>query len=343
MNRFEFVGTIPKPKDKSNMISATKSGKKYLKLLIRQNENNSAYVQLYGDTLYNGAIPVHVKNSSKRFTINFDNRFDENILSKVSYYDKYTIKHDNVAHEFIWKDDFMDYAYELITNMPNNTIYKVTGEFFISQVNSKTYNNFSIRKIEITNSLEPKLTLSFDLFYNHKSLDESDKRNKFIINGYLEQYNYSSKQKEYYPFQTQFVTNRFDFKNPTDVEQIIHRKANLSPSKEEGYVKATWEAQYVRGAQLIMPPLETLPKDIQFEIKNAGREIKEYMSNVVGETSEFICLTRPDNTATKDGKVYMSLKCTDNEFENKINSQFKVNENTIDNLAEKDAKENPFN
>ena len=157
------------------------------------------------------------------------------------------------------------------------------------------------------------------------------------------QYNDSTRQREYFPIQVQFVTNRFDFKNPAEVDIIKHRKANLNPSKEEGYVKAIWEAQYVRGAQLILPPLETLPKDIQFEIQNAGRDIKEYMSNVVGEASEFICLTRPDNTLNKEGRVYIPLKCTENEFKSKINHYTIQNENTIDSIAKKDAIENPFN
>ena len=86
-----------------------------------------------------------------------------------------------------------------------------------------------------------------------------------------------------------------------------------------------------------------LPKDIQFEIQNAGRDIKEYMSNVVGEASESICLTRPDNTLNKEGRVYIPLKCTENEFKSKINHYTIQNENTIDSIAKKDAIENPFN
>lgn len=344
MNTFTFIGKIHKPSNKSNIIKTTSTGKKYLRLLIQQNENNSAYVQLYCDNLINGCIPVFIAGETGRKLIKFEDRLNGNILQKISYASKYVIFGSNSdKREYIWKDDFIEAIYELIMSKPDNTIYEITGEFSISYVNGKLYNNFNIKTFKIDNSLRPELKLKLELFYNNESLDESDKRNKFLINAFLDQYNYSTRQREYFPIQVQFVTNRFDFKNPAEVDIIKHRKANLNPSKEEGYVKAIWEAQYVRGAQLILPPLETLPKDIQFEIQNAGRDIKEYMSNIVGEASEFICLTRPDNTLNKEGRVYIPLKCTENEFKSKINHYTIQNENTIDSIAKKDAIENPFN
>lgn len=345
MNTFKFIGTIPKPKEKNSIIRTISNGKKYLKLIINQNESNSAFIQMYGDNLFNGSIPVFL-NSKNRTLIKFEDRFEENVLKEISYRSKYIINEGAGDIEFIWKDDFIEYVYNILCAMPSNTLYEVTGEYTLSFVNGKSYNNFNIKTFRIKNNIRPEFTMSLDLFYNYKGLDQSDKRNKFILNAFIEQYSYSSKKREYYPLQVQFVTNRFDFKKPTDVDIIIHRRENMNPAKEEGYVKATWECQYVRGAQLIMPPLETLPKDIQFEIKNAGRDLKEYMSNIVGEAAEYICLTRPNNTLNKDGKVYISLNCTDNEFESNINmdnSFIEKNEKTIDSMAKQDAFENPFN
>ncbi len=344
MNNFTFIGKIPKPKDKSNMIKTTSSGKRCLTLLIKQNNNNSAYVKMYSDNLVKGSIPVYLENSEGRRLVSFENRFDKDRLSKISFFSKYIIyMSDSEKYEFIWKDDFIEQVYEIIMNMPDDTIYEVTGEFNISNTNGKTYNNFYIKTFRVNSIMRPELKLKLDLYYNHNSLDESDKKNKFLLNAYVEQYNSTFRQKEYYPIQVQFITNRFNFKNQADVDIIKHRKSNLQPLENEGYVKARWEAQYVRGAQLILPPLETLPQDIQFEIQNAGRDLKEYMSNVVGEASEFICLTRPDNTLNKEGKVYIPLKCTENEFKSKINQHTIQNENTIDSIAKKDAIENPFN
>lgn len=344
MNTFQFIGRILKPKNKEDIIKTMGSGKKQLKLLIRQNESNSAYLNMYGDSLVNGKIPVYLKGETGRRVVNFENRFDEERLSKISYASKYTVNMEDKEVAFIWKDDFMEFVYDMLSTLPANTLYQVNGEYTVSYVNDKQYNNFNIKSIKVNNSARPEFTLRLELYYDYKALDETDKRNKFIINSYIKQYSYTAKKQEYFPLQTQFVTNRFDFKNPGDVEIIKHRKTNLNPSKEEGYVKAMWEAQYVRGAQLILPPLETLSKDIQFEIKNAGREIKEYMQNVVGEAGEFICLTRPDNTLNKDGKVYISLDCTDAAFESEINENFKNSEKeSIDNIAKQDAIENPFN
>ncbi len=344
MNTFDFIGKISIPYNKQDFIKRTSNNKKFIKLLIKQNECNSGYAYMYGDNLINGEIAVVSNKNKRKILVKFEERFDNNILDNVSYVSKYYIQHNNKVVQFIWKDDFMDYLYDLIKSLPENTIYKVSGDYSISYNNGKSYNNFNIKRVMVDNSLRPELKLNLDLFYNYQSLDERDKRNKFILNAYIEQYVYTNKRTEYFPLQVQFVTNRFDFKNVADIEIIRHRKANLLPDKSEGYVKATWEAQYVRGAQLILPPLETLPKDIQFEIKNAGRDIKEYMQNVIGKADEFICLTRPNNVLNKDGRVYMSINCTDNEFRSQINSQFvKDTFESIDKVAYKDAIQNPFN
>lgn len=346
MNTFKFIGKISNPNKKENIVKITSNGKKQLKFLIKQNENNMAYPQMYGDNLFNGCVPVFLKNGKGRQLIDFESRFDKNILSQVSYASKYVINDGFSEVEYIWKDDFIDNVYTLVNGLPTNTIYEVDGEFNITYYKNKAYNNFNIKSIKVNNSARPEFTLTLELFYNNSSLDESNKKNKFTLNAYIEQYVYANKRKEYFPIQVQFITNQYDFKNAAHIDIIKHRKSNLNPTKEEGYVKAIWEAQYIRGAQLILPPLETLPKEVQFEIKNAGRDLKEYMSNVVGEAAEFICLTRPDNTLNKDGKVYISLDCTENEFKSKIHDNLGANikqEKTLDKIANEDAQENPFN
>ena len=65
MNTFKFIGTIPKPKEKNSIIRTISNGKKYLKLIINQNENNSAFIQMYGDNLFNGSIPVFLNSKNR--------------------------------------------------------------------------------------------------------------------------------------------------------------------------------------------------------------------------------------------------------------------------------------
>lgn len=68
------------------------------------------------------------------------------------------------------------------------------------------------------------------------------------------------------------------------------------------------------------------------------------MQNVVGEAGEFICLTRPDNTLSKNGEVYTPLNCTDNEFKANINEDFRNQElESMDSIAKEEAMNNPFN
>lgn len=347
MNTFEFIGKIILPKD-GKIIRTLPNGNKLMKLMMKQNETNSAFVQITSDYLYNGNIPVMMKNKGGRQLIPYEKRFDKDILNKISFVSKFVTNIgaiENEDIEFIYKEDFINYINKMLHEIPNisQKLFKIQGEFSISEYKNKTYYNFNIKSIRIVNNVRPEFKINLDLFYNYEGFDETDKRNKFVLNAYIEQYIYSMKGKKYVPIKVEFYTNRFDFKNPTDIEIIKHRKQNMFPPKEAGFVKAIWEAQYVRGAQLILPTLETLPKDIQFEVINAGRDIKEYMSNIVTNAKESICLTRPDNTLSKEGAVYTSLGYTNEEFKSNIYEINNIDITTIDKIADEDAKQNPFN
>ena len=340
MNTFRFVGKLVKAKDGS----ITERGNcKILKFGIRQNENNIGFVQLTAfpirDKLY-----VYGNKGEGRFTIDSEKRFDEEVLKNVSYASKYTTNIGAFGGkdlEFLTPMDLLEHLQMNLSTVSKEDIVVVTGNYVLSEYKGKYYNNFEIKSVRVDNTALPQLTLRLDLFYNNKSLDMSDAKNRMILNAYIEQYSRQDKKKEYYPLTAQFNTSNYDFKNAIQVEKLKYRKANLNPKPEEGFVKSTWECQYVRGAQLITPPLESLPKEIRFEIENARRELKEYMTKVVGEAKEIICLIRPDNLNTDKNQVYEPLNIADEDFLSNVNIIGMPQ--TIDNVAKENAMENPFN
>ena len=340
MTTFRFVGKLVKAKDGS----ITERGNcKILKFGIRQNENNIGFVQLTAfpirDKLY-----VYGNKGEGRFTIDSEKRFDEEVLKNVSYTSKYTTNIGAFGGkdlEFLTPMDLLEHLQMNLSTVSKEDIVVVTGNYVLSEYKGKYYNNFEIKSVRVDNTALPQLTLRLDLFYNNKSLDMSDAKNRMILNAYIEQYSRQDKKKEYYPLTAQFNTSNYDFKDAIQVEKLKYRKANLNPKPEEGFVKSTWECQYVRGAQLITPPLESLPKEIRFEIENAGRELKEYMTKVVGEAKEIICLIRPDNLNTDKNQVYEPLNIADEDFLSNVN--IIEMPQTIDNVAKENAMENPFN
>lgn len=340
MNTFRFVGKLVKAKDGS---ITDRGNCKILKFGIRQNENNIGFVQLTAfpirDKLY-----VYGNKGEGRFTIDSEKRFDEEVLKNVSYASKYTTNIGAFGEkdlEFLTPMDLLEHLQMNLSTVSKEDIVVVTGNYVLSEYKGKYYNNFEIKSVRVDNTALPQLTLRLDLFYNNKSLDMSDAKNRMILNAYIEQYSRQDKKKEYYPLTVQFNTSNYDFKNAIQVEKLKYRKANLNPKPEEGFVKSTWECQYVRGAQLITPPLESLPKEIRFEIENAGRELKEYMTKVVGEAKEIICLIRPDNLNTDKNQVYEPLNIADEDFLSNVN--IIETPQTIDNVAKENAMENPFN
>lgn len=340
MNTFRFVGKLVKSKDKT---ITNRGNCKILKFGVRQNENNIGFVQLTAFPI-NDNLYVYSANGKGKINVKSSDRFDQKVLSEISYGSKYRTNigaFENKYLEFITPMDLLDHLEMNLDSVGKDDIIVVTGVYGLTEYKGKYYNNFEVRNVIIDNTAKPQLTMKLDLFYNAKSLDLSDGKNRMILNGYIEQYSRTEKRRKYYPLTTQFNTNNYDFKNALDVEKLKYRRANLSPTPEEGFVKSTWECQYVRGAQLITPPLESLPKEVRFEIENAGRDLKEYMTKVVGEAQEIICLIRPDNTSTDNNSVYKSLGITDNEFMSNVNV---IEEpKTIDNVARENAMENPFN
>lgn len=340
MNTFRFVGKLVKAKDGS---ITDRGNCKILKFGIRQNENNIGFVQLTAfpirDKLY-----VYGNKGEGHFTIDSEKRFDEEVLKNVSYASKYTTNIGAFGGkdlEFLTPMDLLEHLQMNLSTVSKEDMVVVTGNYVLSEYKGKYYNNFEIKSVRVDNTALPQLTLRLDLFYNNKSLDMSDAKNRMILNAYIEQYSRQDKKKEYYPLTVQFNTSNYDFKNAIQVEKLKYRKANLNPKPEEGFVKSTWECQYVRGAQLITPPLESLPKEIRFEIENAGRELKEYMTKVVGEAKEIICLIRPDNLNTDKNQVYEPLNIADEDFLSNVNIIETLQ--TIDSVAKENAMENPFN
>ena len=78
MNTFRFIGNIIKPKGE-NFIKTMPSGNKIMKLIVKQNDMNFAYVQLNSNNIYNGSIPVMIYNRGGRQYVPYENRFDEKI------------------------------------------------------------------------------------------------------------------------------------------------------------------------------------------------------------------------------------------------------------------------
>ena len=68
MNTFRFIGTIIQLKDNKG-IKHLSNGSRVMKFMVKQNDNNSAFVQINGDTLNNGKISVYLKD---KFLITID-------------------------------------------------------------------------------------------------------------------------------------------------------------------------------------------------------------------------------------------------------------------------------
>ena len=85
MNTFNFIGNIIKPKEKEQYIKTNSKGYTTLKLIIKQNEGNTAFIQLNAEPSNKEFILVKDKITKKQNAIINDLKLDIKKLNQVGY------------------------------------------------------------------------------------------------------------------------------------------------------------------------------------------------------------------------------------------------------------------
>lgn len=333
-SRFSFCGTPVIPKQKadtkrpfckeiSKKDEKTKETKKMLSMSfgIKETDMNMAFVEAF-DSQQKVIKTMDVDN--EKMDVDWDDRFDEDIIEKVANYRKYIVdlgdEHGG-RQEFITAYDMIEHLREHLPNYDGRVV--VTGQFTRDwYAKKKTYfSKFRIQNVfAAPEERKNRLLLTMDLFYNKSSLDDSDfdENKKMTLDCYIEQYINKDEGKKYVPIQVVFSGAKYDLENEKH-KKLFDYKMKYIKVKNKNMVHIPWEIVLLRGAEEAEFDESMLTDSQREQVELGIKSVDDFRpkGNIYGDRIDEFRLFEPKLEGDYADGV---LECDDtaDEFEEKI-------------------------
>lgn len=333
-SRFSFCGTPVIPKQKadtkrpfckeiSKKDEKTKETKKMLSMTfgIKETDMNMAFVEAF-DSQQKVIKTMDVDN--EKMDVDWDDRFDEDIIEKVANYRKYIVdlgdEHGG-RQEFITAYDMIEHLREHLPNYDGRVV--VTGQFTRDwYAKKKTYfSKFRIQNVfAAPEERKNRLLLTMDLFYNKNSLDDSDfdENKKMTLDCYIEQYINKDEGRKYVPIQVVFSGAKFDLENEKH-KKLFDYKMKYIKVKNKNMVHIPWEIVLLRGAEEAEFDESMLTDSQREQVELGIKSVDDFRpkGNIYGDRIDEFRLFEPKLEGDYADGV---LECDDtaDEFEEKI-------------------------
>lgn len=333
-SRFSFCGTPVIPKQKadtkrpfckeiSKKDEKTKETKKMLSMTfgIKETDMNMAFVEAF-DSQQKVIKTMDVDN--EKMDVDWDDRFDEDIIEKVANYRKYIVdlgdEHGG-RQEFITAYDMIEHLREHLPNYDGRVV--VTGQFTRDwYAKKKTYfSKFRIQNVfAAPEERKNRLLLTMDLFYNKSSLDDSDfdENKKMTLDCYIEQYINKDEGRKYVPIQVVFSGAKYDLENEKH-KKLFYYKMKYIKVKNKNMVHIPWEIVLLRGAEEAEFDESMLTDSQREQVELGIKSVDDFRpkGNIYGDRIDEFRLFEPKLEGDYADGV---LECDDtaDEFEEKI-------------------------
>lgn len=267
-SRFKFTGKIRinKETDRNPWIrnGTTKNGSKYtsINLIVLPSKENRGYTEIFGAE-QDSIFTRDTENES--ITIDWEDRFDSEVIDSVASYRKHILNVDGNREEFITDFDFVNAIVDNISNIEGKT-FTLTG-----QIRKNIYNGKVIDRFQIQNMYESgedaKLGLRIEMnpfFWNKDGIDVSDfdETRKIVIDGYTSEYIDKENNGVYVPQRVVLDCKKIDFDNEKHMMILNYKlkqigleyiegkvKIKKSSYKSDNYKKVNLIINYMNGAE----------------------------------------------------------------------------------------------
>ena len=203
-------------------------------------------------------VYVHGKDSEgkddfdDKFTIDWDDRFDEEVVKTVASYKKTDVdlgEELGGRKEFITLYDAIEYIRE---NLPKYT-GKVTviGQMVKEFYNGKYYDKFKLQSLyAVPDDRKNRLLITSDIYYNKNCVDKSDyKSDKVIyVDGYIQQYINKDEGTKYIPQRFVFNASKYDPENEKH-QKLLNYKLKYIDINDKNMQHMIWEVVMINGAE----------------------------------------------------------------------------------------------
>lgn len=295
MARFNFIGEFTKSKDEEKFIarsSEKNSNRSKINFGVKTSGTNIGYVTLFGMT----HDVINTRNvNNEQIEIDWENRFDPDEISKVSNSRKFFVNLDEEHNvTFINSYDMVEYLAEVLPSHKGKI--KVIGDFKRRYYNGKPYDSYEIQSVYAAREDEkPKLTVTFDIFYNKESLDKSDvKDKKVFLNGYFSQYIDKPTGTKYLPQTFVFDFTKYDLNQEKHKKLYDYKMKYLTVGKNDMH-HLKWETRLFNGSEDVEMTEDMLTDAQREQIELGIRTLDDFKPSkgVLGEKVKEFRLADP--------------------------------------------------
>lgn len=333
-SRFSFCGTPVIPKQKADTKrpfckeitkkdEKTKETKKMLSMTfgIKETDMNMAFVEAFDSQQ---KVIKTMDADNEKLDVDWDDRFDEDIISKVASYRKYIVDlgdDHGGRQEFITAYDMIEHLREYLPDYNGRVV--VTGQFTRDWYAKKKmyFSKFRVQNVfAAPEERKNRLLLTMDLFYNKASLDDSDfdESKKMTLDCYIEQYINKDEGRKYVPIQVVFSGAKYDLENEKH-KKLFDYKMKYIKVKNKNMVHIPWEIVLLRGAEEAEFDESMLTDSQREQVELGIKTVDDFRpkGNVYGDRIDEFRLFEPKLEGDYADGV---LECDDtaDEFEEKI-------------------------
>lgn len=333
-SRFSFCGTPVIPKQKADTKrpfckeitkkdEKTKETKKMLSMTfgIKETDMNMAFVEAFDSQQ---KVIKTMDTDNEKLDVDWDDRFNEDIISKVASYRKYIVDlgdDHGGRQEFITAYDMIEHLREYLPDYDGRVV--VTGQFTRDWYAKKKmyFSKFRVQNVfAAPEERKNRLLLTMDLFYNKASLDDSDfdESKKMTLDCFIEQYINKDEGRKYVPIQVVFSGAKYDLENEKH-KKLFDYKMKYIKVKNKNMVHIPWEIVLLRGAEEAEFDESMLTDSQREQVELGIKTVDDFRpkGNVYGDRIDEFRLFEPKLEGDYADGV---LECDDtaDEFEEKI-------------------------
>ena len=207
-----------------------------------------------------------IKNGDNEFTVSYDERFNPELLSKISRGYKRIVVLDGETHEFLYQKEFIKFMFDNFDKFENKVV-EVTGEInaSYSTKHKRVYMEYVVNGVkEVADDTKQCARGTMQLFYPQHAIDEDilkdDKidvpylneiGNKIKIRAFMESKN-TNKTLEvdslFYPVEAVIELSKIDFTNDNQSRKA-HLLVKNVDNRTESVLTSCWEVKLINAQE----------------------------------------------------------------------------------------------
>ena len=216
----------------------TKNGDKYMSvnIAVASTKANRLMTECFG--MISDEIKT-MDTDNNKISIDWDDRNDPDVISKVANYKKHIVDLGDNRKEFISDYDFVKYIEENLDELKDGK-YMITGNSNINEYNGKISQRFQIQNIyKVEDDAKNQLKITMDFYYMSSEVDITDwkEEKKIRISGYTTAWIPSEKKNMFVTQDVVMDCSKINEDNPKHIKLLQYKLKQLGLSYEDGKIK----------------------------------------------------------------------------------------------------------